>query len=648
MIAAEENQTPWSEVERVLSEKRDELLSQPRVDARVELAIGGLALPSGRENPRLVGALELSAQEQSLAHQQAINTREALRDCARLTGEVVESKAALRRLAGLLGEAKESNQHLAYVNSIQAVRDHLEHLSNQFGNIASRNPEAFYVVNSREFRRHQRQLASGRIAITEYVAEQIEDGVSALDSSRMLLLHGPTGSGKSEVALIIGRIFSGREPRVIRGHKDVSAREISGHDVLKRSERVKPIDIPDLIAAAQADFLVEHPDLSESERQAAREQIAAKFVQDNSVTESEFLLGYLYKAAMNGEALIIDEFNLINRSVFMGLNSILTKEDGELIDVPEDNHPPFPVKKGFCVILTGNLNTGQGAEYLDREEQDASTINRAVAIEYGFLPQTTEGAVLTAAARDKQLYQVMLASLSSGRPSRNHPELSPRIEDRVIVANLPGGARSLDKLWSLAKLSAITQLALEGKANRGSPFAHRRNGTDEDAVVSHALTPRVVVRVLEQWKSSGFAYELDHYVFKALVDLPLTALEKDYFYRQGQLQGFFETSGWPIVRDDGSNHLYSDVRSPRNRNRDLVSAVPGRVLVEQIYGTAPERDTWPSEIDHTRLTQQQMAALHLREQEAQGVLERVEELLRSTNFLAPAESLEAQSTETVE
>jgi hypothetical protein len=273
----------------------------------------------------------------------------------------------------------------------------------------------------------------------------------------------------------------------------------------------------------------------------------------------------------------------------------MTKKPGQLVDVPENGHKPFPVAPGFCIIMTGNINTGQGAEYLDRYEIDPSTVNRFLPVHYGFLPQTTEGAVADAKPEQKQLYQMMLSTLRSNRPSAGSPQLSTRLEDRAIIAQLPGGEASLDKLWKLAKLAAITQLALDGKANRDSAYAHRINGVAFDAEVKHALTPRVLVNLLLQWKNNAFEYELDHYVFKALYDAALTEREKDYFYRQGQMQGFFRSPGWRTIIDEGKERLYGDVTSPMNENDLPVVAIPGRVLIEQIHGPAPIRTVWPGD-----------------------------------------------------
>jgi hypothetical protein len=153
----------------------------------------------------------------------------------------------------------------------------------------------------------------------------------------------------------------------------------------------------------------------------------------------------------------------------------------------------------------------------------------------------------------------------------------------------------LDKLWKLAKFAAITQLAMDGKANRDSAYAHRINGVAFDAEVKHALTPRVLVNLLSQWKNNAFEFELDHYVFKALYDAALTAREKDYFYRQGQLQGFFRSPGWAPVVDEGKERLYDNVTSPANESDLPEVAIPGRVLIEQIHGSAPARTIWPGD-----------------------------------------------------
>jgi MoxR-like ATPase len=532
--------------------------------------------------------------EKVFAEFQRKNTLSALRACAQLTGEIADYKCAIPKILTAAKNASNAQEKLGCHHALSVVRDNLKALREKFAEVAYQNPEAFYVVHSRAFRRYSRQLNSGRIAVTPFVADKIDEVLAILHTTRMAILHGPTGSGKSEVAEIVAQKFSGRKPLVISGHRDVSARELKGHDALRSSVGAFPThEVPDRIEAAKREYQINHPDLEATAARAALKQIEERFIHENAVTVSEFVLGYAYRAAKEGIPLIIDEFNLIDPTVVMGLNSLMTKRPGEVVHIPENGHPPFPVADGFCVIMTGNLNTGEGVEYYRPHQPDASTTNRFLPVKYGFPPQATEGTAAQAHPSEKQLYQIMIATLRSGRPSVEGAQFSTRLEDRAMLTHLPGGAYSLDKLWRLAKLAAITQLALEGKVAQDSPHAHRRNGTSLAAKVEHALTPRVVVNLLEQWKGNGFEFELDHYIFNALVESALTAVEKDYFYRQCQLQGFCMSPGWPEIIDDGTDQLYSEVRSPKNPCEATPATVPGRILIKEINGDAPERASWP-------------------------------------------------------
>lgn len=581
-----------------MSARQDQSLSTLRLAPAVDRVLSRLGAPAQGLTAALApapAATPLTSQERALARLQRENTLAALQLAARLTGEIADYKRAIPEILSMAKSAANANEELGCHHALLVVRDALKGLRARFAEIAQENPESFYVVHSRAFRRYSRQLNSGRIAITPFVAEKIDELMGIVRTTRMAILHGPTGSGKSEVAELVAQRFSGKKALVISGHRDVSAREFKGHDALRSSGGLPAHELPALIEAAKEGYRTKHPHSSPAATRSACKQIEERFIHENSVTVSEFVLGYAYRAAQDGIPLIIDEFNLIDPTVMMGLNSLMTKKPGELVHVPENGHAPFPVAEGFCVIMTGNLNTGEGAEYYRPHQPDASTTNRFLPVKYGFPPQTTEGSAAQAHADEKQLYQIILSTLRSGRPSGEGADLTSRLEDRAMVANLPGGTLALDKLWRLAKLAAITQLALEGKVGQDSPHAHRVNGTSQSAKVEHALTPRVVVNLLEQWKGNGFEYELDHYVFKALVESALTAVEKDYFYRQCQLQGFCESPGWPEVIDDGSERLYSDVRSPQNPGEAPAQTVPGQVLIREIHGPPPVRVVWPAQ-----------------------------------------------------
>lgn len=635
------NQSPkWGPIEDSVASRQDQQLSVRRLPPSVESVLDQLRLPSTMLSPTPEGMdtpTSMTRQEKTFADFQKSNALSALRECARLTGDIAEHKRAIPKILAAATHALTAQEQLGCHHAVTMVRDNLAALRERFAAIASRTPEAFYVVHSRAFRRYSRQLNSGRIAITPFVAEKIDEIMAILQTTRMAILHGPTGSGKSEVAEIVAQRFSGQKSLTISGHKDISSREFKGHDALRSSGSTLSIhEIPDRIETAKQEYLKHHPSNDAKSNRAALKQIEERIIHENAVTVSEFVLGYAYRAARDGVPLIIDEFNLIDPTVIMGLNALMTKRPGELVHVPDTGHPPFPVAKGFCVIMTGNLNTGEGVEYYRPHQPDASTTNRFLPVKYGFPPQATEGTAVQAHPHEKQLYHIMIATVRSGRPSSDGTDLAIRLEDRAMVAHLPGGAYSLEKLWRLAKLAAITQLALEGKVAQDSPHAHRINGASIAAKVEHALTPRVVVNLLEQWKGNGFEFELDHYIFKALVESALTSLEKDYFYRQCQLQGFCTSPGWPVVIDDGSERLYSDVRSPRNPGEATPQVIPGRILIKEIYGDAPKRTTWPGKLQAPSTVDQRRTdtaqRLHLIK-EIDDELQEVMKLLEETRWV---------------
>jgi MoxR-like ATPase len=589
----------WSETEGMLSRRLDQQLSALKPVSRVDELLKRAGVSLGRALPPIglsASGAPLTEREQALYQLQRENTLKALKGCANLNREIASCRQLIKDLKQEARKCLSPNEKLYCQKAIDATREQLHGLLKGFSEIASENPEAFNVVHSRPLRKYARQLDKGRIAELPFVEDVINQSLEALESSMVVVLHGPTGSGKSEVAQIIGRRFSGKEPVVLSGHRDFSNRELRGYDKLTKSSPIDPSEIPTKLEEMKEAYRRANPSVRGAALKNAERVIEQKFIQQNDVTESEFIRGHLYKCMEEGRPAILDEYNLIKLSVLKGMNHILTKQPGDSVDVPEDNGRLIVIKEGFRIIMTGNLNTGGGAQYFDIEDQDPSITNRAVFIKYGFLPQATDSTAAEATPERKQLYTMILAQLRSGRPSQQTGDLSTRLEDRALVANLPGGAACLDALWRLAKLAAITQLALQGKATADSDHSHERNGIRTDAEVTHALTPRVVVTVLEQWKNSGFEFELDHYIFRELVDRAVNDNEKDYFYRQMRLQGFCHSDGWEQVVDDGQqDFLYCNVSSPKNKRQSEIDPVPGRILVREIFGEAPVRSSWPGE-----------------------------------------------------
>jgi hypothetical protein len=155
--------------------------------------------------------------------------------------------------------------------------------------------------------------------LNEWLAEQ-----SATSSK--ILLHGPTGTGKTEMARAFTRAMIGEDPIEVRGHQNTRMEEFSGKTELRASNNTKREDL--LNKWYQAKEMAEqefkkNPDKfkTETERIELEDQMLNLVGQTIGVTTETFhSLGAIEKAKKQAErkklgVLIIDEYNAIPSDV---------------------------------------------------------------------------------------------------------------------------------------------------------------------------------------------------------------------------------------------------------------------------------------------------------------------------------------------
>ncbi len=153
----------------------------------------------------------------------------------------------------------------------------------------------------------------------EWLAEQ-----SATVSK--ILLHGPTGTGKTEMARAFTREMIGEDPIEVRGHQNTRMEEFSGKTELRASNNTKREDLLNKWYEAKEMAEVEykkHPEKykTETERMEVEDQMLNLVGQTIGVTTETFhSLGAIEKAKKQAErkklgVLIIDEYNAIPSDV---------------------------------------------------------------------------------------------------------------------------------------------------------------------------------------------------------------------------------------------------------------------------------------------------------------------------------------------
>jgi MoxR-like ATPase len=364
----------------------------------------GVTLPK-RESP-VLNAEPLSTESKTmLALQQQDSSKgiEARAHYSRMVTELRALEKSVLRDKSLNATPDTKDQLLT------AIRERIVGVREEYATALKESPEAFMAAHVADLRKYYRQYERGRIVQTEYVQEKLAEIDEALSTARMCFISGETGTGKTEVARIAARNFSGKKELVIRGYAGIGSTEIYGHMTLTDSSEKRMENARKQIDLAEQVYLEKYPDATPVELA----EIVRGVLQKSGVTTTEYILGAVYQAAKEGRVVIIDEANYIPPELIASLNDIMTKRPGEQIHVQQDGVGPITVQEGFGIIFTGNVNppTGPTAKrYVGRRDPDAAFIDRVPVVEYGSLPQAITGIASAHDPADKQLFTVAITT----------------------------------------------------------------------------------------------------------------------------------------------------------------------------------------------------------------------------------------------
>lgn len=467
-----------------------------------------------------------------------------------------------------------------------------EGLKTQYEQDLQSSPEACMAARVADLRALCRNYKRGRIVQTPYVKDKVREITENLATGKVVFISGETGIGKTEIARIASKKFSGEEPLVVRGYAGMSSDELFGHMSLTVDKAKNAAALQGEVDGAMEQFKKRFPNPTPEQEAGVVQAVLSK----SSATVSEYILGSVYKAAQEGRTVIIDEANYIPPELLAKLNDILTKRPGERISVQEDGIGPIEVKKGFGMIFTGNVNppTGPAARrYIGRHLFDLAFQDRISMVPYTYLPQAVEGQCKDFTPEQKQLFMVAVTTALLPSPRLGTADVLEKLENRHGTCLLPGGERGLETLWKFTQFAAVTQQAFAGEIQLGSAHSFQTDGTSQAKQTSVSLSPRAFMRVIESWRDDGFQKELDQYIAKDLLLRALDPADKAYLYQLGTLFGFFKSKGWdkdPNYGDWKNGRFKFSLPDNKSEPADIV---PARLVISSIYGEIPGRITWP-------------------------------------------------------
>ena len=558
--------------------------------------------------------------EQSLISLRYSNLLQALRNESRLDEEREELFEEEQMLLGTINDIQSKGESSGeYRDELAKIRTIIEEIDIKKTELITSTPEAYYGLHLEQLKKYKEDMDNGVIVETPYVKAQAEKIVSSLSTGQAVFIYGHLGSGKTELAMHVARNYvlkdrpdlekkakeelakwvaenpdanDAEQERkrkqfekihkgavVISGSKHLSLSEFYGHQILKMGEKgeEESRELVEKVNTEFKDWEKKNPKAKEEEKNRVHNSMVAAFIQNKGGTVSDFYLGPIYRAMEEGRPVIIDEVNAIPHEVLISLNHILTRRIGDTIPVQQNSGSMVTIKEGFCIIMTGNLNTRKDVEtYTDRKELDPAFLSRLDQIEHDYMPQRTDGTLENDAGPDNQLFQIILSI----------------VMDKHGNIEVPKG--EMRKLWNLALAARETQEVFSGKLSHKFKQGGGAGLPAGDILKKSVASIRAVDRIVSSWVKSGTEFELDYYVWDKYISNASDPMERALLYQMFREKGFFDGTDWEQNPGYGAGGKLAtfEIKAPKNRVKDFDFFGP-REAVNFSFGKGPERTKWP-------------------------------------------------------
>ncbi|MDO5481215.1 MAG: AAA family ATPase [Candidatus Saccharibacteria bacterium] len=382
-------------------------------------------------------------------------------------------------------------------------------------------------------------------------------------------------------------------PLIISGSKDLTAQDLYTDKTLKLTKfNGKPLlehkeDLDTEITHWQEEHSAELDALApeqrlEKERAAANEILELYKLKNQAFgTEVETIKQALYRGVEEGRPVIIDEVNAIPSAVLISMNDILQRRPGQTCFIPGVGQTP--IKPGFAIIMTGNLDSSD-VTYSGTNELNPAFLSRPDIIEHGYLPMsiTDRGYESQVNPEKNELFQVITSYLV----------------DRQGNLQLPEMDESLNKLFSLCQFAHESQLVFEGKWRESSAAGVKTQSgaTVEPHLKDSVLSIRNILRVLREW-DKGSEKDLDKALWDGFFAGITTADDQNFLLGLAKNHGFFQPSdGYQAtVQEYGSALLsFNDIHpEPYNYTPRPLETLSTAETVDILFGPRPEREVYP-------------------------------------------------------
>ena len=383
-----------------------------------------------------------------------------------------------------------------------------------------------------QLRSYADEFAKGRMIEIPSMKELVEEGLDHMRNHQPFLLAGHLGSGKTEIARHMAKMFmiengvgydkakdtdmdevyNRLEPEVYSGGEEASVYDLIGKLKLVGKASMDPKEIKQ-----RTDKLAEELEAA-GIKGVPREKIAELLLGKGDVTETVFNYGPFGRALRDGKPIIIDEVNLIPPEVIGRINDVMLRGVGDPVHLQENGEEALVMKKGFAVLSTCNL----GEKYEGIKDVNAAFKSRWVAREVDYPPVgETYDLILTALVR------------------KDRTRLPP---------NFP--AAEFEKLADLAVAAREIQELFSGQTE-GQRFMSLATGVraEKSQLQKGVVSTRDLMRkIIAPWKQKDFKVPLDDIIAKNILASEILARESkddqkfmaEIFLRRGFFHGWDE------------------------------------------------------------------------------------------------------------
>ncbi len=433
---------------------------------------------------------------------------------------------------------------------LQALNEQKSQVQMEIDQLAPIRAAAEEIYRPYLLRAYAEDASRERLINIPQVEQLTELGMEKLRARQPFLLSGHLGSGKTEMARHIAKLFMiengvGYDPdredpndaydkmrvEIFSGGEDATVYDLIG----KQQLTGRSGDDPALIAQKAEQIATELKNTAYYD--IPKEEIAKLLLGKADITVTKFKYGPLGRAIRDGRPIIIDEVNMIPSEVLGRLNDIMLAGVGDMVALQENGHEVMEVKPGFAILGTCNF----GAIYTGTQVMNAAFKSRWVMREVDY-PEVDE------------TYDIMLATLVQ----KDRLRLPPKFP-----------AEKFDSLARLAVTVNEIQQIFSGKTE-GSRFMAMSQGiaAESSALKQNVVSTRDLMRkIIIPWKAHNFTKSLEQIIAENILasagdNIDDQKLMTELFLRRG----FF--AGWK-ERD----FRKSGVKSVSQREIDTLTAV---------------------------------------------------------------------------